>query len=100
MVSVRALRRVAACALPRPRPPPRRNSQKAKVIHRQAMICDVNFMSACRQLRVAKEQDCHGTVTISTTNMTGLLISAAVEFAESPPIAGTMIAGSNKEPQE
>ena len=71
-VSVRALRRVAACALPRPSATASAKFAKSKVIHSQTMIWNVNFKFSPPVRRSRTYRIVVSTVTISTTNMTGL----------------------------
>src|ERR1700728_721164 len=99
VVSVRALRSVAACALPRPSATASAKFANSTVIHSQKMIWKVNPRWAASPVTHSRMKiTVVSAATTSTTNITGFLISKrGSSLTNDWPIAGTRIAGSSIE---
>ena len=96
MVSVRARRRVAACALPRPSATASARLANSTVIHSQMMICRVKPRFGPPVTRSRRNSSVVSAATTSTTNITGLrIISLGSSLRSVSPSAGTRMAGSN-----
>jgi hypothetical protein len=96
-VSVRALRSVAACALPRPSATASAKLANSTVTHSQRMIWKVKPRCALPPVsRSRMKITVVSAATISTTNITGFLISMrGSSLTNDCLIAGRRIAGSN-----
>ena len=91
VVSVRALRSVAACALPRPSATASAKLANSTVIHSQRMIWKVKpRWSPPPAISSRSKMIVVSAATISTTNITGFLISSrGSSLTNDWPIAGT-----------
>ena len=95
-VVVRLWRNASACALPRPSATASEKFANRIVAHSQRMICSSNPIFAPPVKRSRTKITVVRTVTISSTNITGLVISTrGSSLAKADPIAGTTIFGSN-----
>ena len=97
VVSVRARRSVAACALPRPSATASAKLANSTVTHSQTMIWKVKPMcSPPPAMSSRTKMIVVSAATISTTNITGFFISTrGSSLTNDWPIAGTRIAGSS-----
>ena len=96
MVSVLVLRRVSACALPRPSAMASAKLANSTVNHNQSVIWKVKPMGWCiaRSLKTSRVVMAAPT---STTNMTGFFImSRGFSLKNESPMARLTIGGSNK----
>src|SRR5271154_664594 len=95
-VSVRARRRVAACALPRPSATSSARLANSTVTHSQAMIWKVKPRCSPCVMRSRTKITVVSAATTSTTNITGLrIINRGSSFLNDSPIAGIRMAGSS-----
>src|SRR5215471_4418756 len=93
---VRVWRSVSACALPRPSATASAKLANRTVNHSQSTICSSNHRF-CPPVMISRTSTAVvSALTISSTNMTGLLISVrGSSLTKAWPIAGTTMAGSN-----
>ena len=96
IISVRARRSVAACALPRPSATASAKLANTTVSHSQNAIWKVKPRCASPVTSSRTRITVVSAATISTTNITGFLIrTRGSSLVKAGPIAGTRIAGSN-----
>src|SRR6185295_2202760 len=95
-LSVRVFFSDSACALPRPSATASAKLANSTVNHSQTMIWKVKPRLAPPVTRSRMKMTVVSAATISTTNITGLLIiSRGSSLAKAEPIAGTTIFGSS-----
>src|SRR5580658_8442476 len=96
IVSVRALRNVAACALPRPSATASAKLANRTVIHSHRMIWKVKLRYGPCVTKSRRKMIVVRVATTSTTNITGLrTINRGSSLRNESPIAGPRIAGSS-----
>src|ERR1700722_13101903 len=96
MVSVRALRKVAACALPRPSATASARLANSTVTHSHTIIWNVKPRCSPCVMRSRMKITVVRVATTSTTNITGLrIINRGLSFRNDCPIAGIRMAGSS-----
>src|SRR5665213_2639579 len=94
-VSVRVRRKASACALPRPSAIASAKLANSTVNHSHTMIWNSKSICAPPVIRSRTRITVVKAVTISSTNITGFLISVrGSSFTNAWPIAGTTILGS------
>ncbi len=97
-VSVRARRRLSACALPRPSATASARLAKTTVNHSHTMIWPLNRRLGRPSTRSRRKRTVVSAATTSTTNMTGFLaIARGSSFLNDAPMAGTRMLGSRME---
>src|SRR6266478_4405643 len=95
-LSVRVLRNVSACALPRPSATASAKLANSTVNHSHRMIWKVKPRLAPPVTRSRRKITVVSAATTSTTNITGLLIiNRGSSFAKAEPMAGITIFGSS-----
>src|SRR5450631_354805 len=99
LVVVRILRKLAACALPRPSATASAKFANSTVNHSQMISCKVSLESTARpRARSRMYSRLTSAVPTSTTNMTGFFImSRGFNFLNESPMAGLMMDASNSE---